>query len=275
MDGELKVNLLPTPRVSDSKGVDNETEWVRHSPGLAAMSFHLRSDDDPARKKSEKLFGTPQARDWKGVPGDTYNSHNLARDVSDLVVEEPNLLPPTTLAEHGDRSQFSDNLPVLPTPVTQDDNGHMQDMSADVGNNGRSVSLSDVVSRLPDGEGPVMLLPTPVVTDSSGTRNSTAWRSNPDSTAKIGDTLTDVMWKLAAERGEMELPTGPSQARFAESPELILFPTPGASDGNGGKSPKDLSATTRESGAKRQVCLPEAVKMVRFDDHRHHHGDNP
>lgn len=44
--GELKVKLLPTPRVSDSKGVDNETEWARHSPGLAAMSFHLRSDDD-------------------------------------------------------------------------------------------------------------------------------------------------------------------------------------------------------------------------------------
>jgi len=86
---------------------------------------------------------------------------------------------------------------LLPTPVTQDGNGHQQDPAADVGHNGRSVSLSDVVSRLPDGEGPLMLLPTP-----------------------------------------------------------------GASDGNGGKSPKDLSATIRASGAKRQVCLPEAVKLL-------------
>ena len=46
------------------------------------------------------------------------------------------------------------------------------------------------------------------------------------------------------------------------SEELTLFPTPGASDGNGGKSPKDLSATIRASGAKRQVCLPEAVKLL-------------
>jgi hypothetical protein len=59
--GELKVKLLPTPRVSDSKGVDNETEWARHSPGLAAMSFHLRSDDDQAGRDDEKLFSAPQA----------------------------------------------------------------------------------------------------------------------------------------------------------------------------------------------------------------------
>lgn len=57
----------------------------------------------------------------------------------------------------------------------------------------------------------VTLLPTPVVTDAMGARNSTAWRSNPDHSISIGDTLTDVMWKMAAERGEMKLPEGPQR----------------------------------------------------------------
>lgn len=52
------------------------------------------------------------------------------------------------------------------------------------------------------------------------------------------------------------------RAAPAAEEALTLFPTPGASDGNGGKSPKDLSATIRASGAKRQVCLPEAVKLL-------------
>lgn len=90
--GELKVKLLPTPRVSDSKGVDNETEWARHSPGLAAMSFHLRSDDDQAGRDDEKLFSTPQARDWKGVPGDTYNSHKAVTHHFP-VEEQPQAIP--------------------------------------------------------------------------------------------------------------------------------------------------------------------------------------
>lgn len=130
--GELKVKLLPTPRVSDSKGVDNETEWARHSPGLAAMSFHLRSDDDQAGRDDEKLFSTPQARDWKGVPGDTYNSHNLARDISRLVAEEPDvLLLPTPRATRGGSStetlnllqpipEQTEKLPMLPTPKAHD-----------------------------------------------------------------------------------------------------------------------------------------------------------
>lgn len=130
--GELKVKLLPTPRVSDSKGVDNETEWARHSPGLAAMSFHLRSDDDQAGRDDEKLFSTPQARDWKGVPGDTYDSHNLARDISRLVAEEPDvLLLPTPRATRGGSPtetlnllqpipEQTEKLPMLPTPKAHD-----------------------------------------------------------------------------------------------------------------------------------------------------------
>lgn len=70
------------------------------------------------------------------------------------------------------------------------------------------------------GRADVTLLPTPVVTDAVGARNSTAWRSNPDHGISIGDTLTDAVWKLAAERREMTLPTGPTQARVTEASEV-------------------------------------------------------
>jgi DNA (cytosine-5)-methyltransferase 1 len=80
-----------------------------------------------------------------------------------------------------------------------------------------------------------------VVTDAMGARNSTAWRSNPDHNISIGDTLTDVMWKMAAERGEMELPTGPTRGGD-------LLPTPNASDGTGGGQHPD-----KREGHSRQL----------------------
>ena len=57
-----------------------------------------------------------------------------------------------------------------------------------------------------------------------GARNSTAWRSNPDHGISIGDTLTDAMWKLAADRGEMQLPTGPTRGS-GDEPGVALLPT--------------------------------------------------
>lgn len=154
--GESLVLVLPTPRVSDSKGVDNETEWARHSPGLAAMSFHLRSDDDQAGRDDEKLFSTPQARDWKGVPGDTYNLHNLARDISRLVAEEPDVL-------------------LLPTPQAFDSSNHVrsQEQIDDMrfglngrtqggGRNLREVVVNEVQGATAEQGGDDPLLPTPM-----------------------------------------------------------------------------------------------------------------
>ena len=203
--------VLPTPRASDAKGVDNEAEWSRHSPGLSAMSYHLRED--------EKLLSTPQARDWKGVPGDTYNSHNLARDISKLppAADEPDSMLPTPRATRGGSATETvqrledEPTPMLPTPQAYD--GHAPktaEMMERQSSRGYGPNLTDVVSNL---------LPTPVVTDATGARNSTAWRSNPDHGISIGDTLTDAMWKLAADQGEMELPTGPTQKRFVPQPD--------------------------------------------------------
>ncbi len=91
----------------------------------------------------------------------------------------------------------------------------------------RLVGGSDAALRS-DGHVDVPLLPTPVVTDAMGARNSTAWRSNPDHNISIGDMLTDVMWKMAAERGEMQLPTGPTRA--PGNGPVDLLPTPRSSD---------------------------------------------
>jgi DNA (cytosine-5)-methyltransferase 1 len=78
-----------------------------------------------------------------------------------------------------------------------------------------------------------------------GARNSTAWRSNPDHGISIGDTLTDAMWKLAADRGEMQLPPG------------ALLPTPRNRDGKG--------ATSSRSGDNKHD-LPSALAVAPGDE---------
>jgi hypothetical protein len=200
--------------------VDNETEWARHSPGLAAMSFHLRSDDDQAGRDDEKLFSTPQARDWKGVPGDTYNSHNLARDISRLVAEEPDVL-------------------LLPAPRAI--------------RGGSATETLNLLQPIPEQTEKLPMLPTPrAIRGGSATETLNLLQPIPEQTEKLP-----------------MLPTPTAEEA------LTLFPTPGASDGNGGKSPKDLSATTRASGAKRQVCLPEAVKLLPTPQSRDATGGKP
>jgi len=137
-----------------------------------------------------------------------------------------------------------------------------------------------------DGHGvDTPLLPTPVVTDALGARNSTAWRSNPDHNISIGDTLTDVMWKMAAERGEMELPTGPTQKQLLPTPTSrdhkgrnqrdddtclpgALIPTPNAQDGNGGKAPRGGRAT-HDTGTKRQVPLTDLPDLLPTEQTTH------
>lgn len=106
------------------------------------------------------------------------------------------------------------------------------------------------------GDGPVNLLPTPVVTDACGTRNSTAWRSDPNSTANIGDTLTDAVWKLAADNGDMVLPNGPTQQRFKDD----LLPMPNASDASGGgQHPDKRTGHTRQLIDYALLCTPSAA----------------
>ena len=100
------------------------------------------------------------------------------------------------------------------------------------------------------------LLPTPVVMDSVGARNSTAWRSNSNHNINIGDTLTDVFWKMAQERGEM-LPTpratdgtkgGPNQRGSSGDlmlpSALHLLPTPTCNDAKNSAGPSQVQRNT-------------------------------
>lgn len=55
----------------------------------------------------------------------------------------------------------------------------------------------------------VGLLPTPVVTDSKDTRNSTAFRHDRKPTTNVADTLTDALWKVEEANGRFTIPKGP------------------------------------------------------------------
>lgn len=120
-------------------------------------------------------------------------------------------------------------------------------------------SLPDWATRS-SGELKVKLLPTPRATrGGSATETLNLLQPIPEQTEKLP--------MLPAHEGRVDdrpdfSTTKARRAAPAAEEALTLFPTPGASDGNGGKSPKDLSATIRASGAKRQVCLPEAVKLL-------------
>lgn len=88
------------------------------------------------------------------------------------------------------------------------------------------------------GHGPTLadevehLLPTPVVTDAAGTRNSTANRSNPNSRHHSGSTLTDVLLPTPTTQDASNT-GGPSQFDRNSLPlntVVTLLPTPAAND---------------------------------------------
>jgi hypothetical protein len=246
--GELKVKLLPTPRVSDSKGVDNETEWARHSPGLAAMSFHLRSDDDQAGRDDEKLFSAPQARDWKGVPGDTYNSHNLARDISRLVAEEDVLLLPTPRATRGGSAtetlnllqpipEQTEKLPMLPTPKASDG------VFGRPRTSGRPIEKSTHLQTI------VTLLPTQRASGFASDSQAT----HPNGTRKSGSTLNEAV----------ALPDAVLDKDLGENVDNIL-PTPkthqrGDCPSERERNSPDLAAVTHHFPVEEQ---PQAIPVL-------------
>jgi len=131
-----------------------------------------------------------QARDGRARPADSSGGAVI--------------LLPTPAAADGSGSGrhnapgHADTLPgtvrLLPTPAVNDmgagktvdawDEWTDRMKSAHGNGNGHGASLSIEALRL---------LPTPVVTDSAGTRNATANRSNPDSAHHSGTTLTDAL----------------------------------------------------------------------------------
>lgn len=223
--------LLPTPAAWDTGGGRQHTARpTRNGKVLSEVlrdllttpDYNTAADQEDGDGDGVELMPTPMARDWKGTPSSVHRNGGLNRAIDQLVAEAPPPEPePETVPEpSGDQYTLfpiggepePEPGPLLPTPVAQDGNGHMQDPSADVGNDGRSVSLADVVSRLPEGAGP--LLPTPTV----GAR----WvRNSPGEMARVNPALGAVIADLA-ENGEA--------SRFYGGDDDPLLPTPVAGD---------------------------------------------
>lgn len=203
--------------------VDNR-QWA--APGLEQVLEMLQGilprefkSWDEVRGSSRDLFPTPNAE----VNGGTRSKEGIAKRIA-----------------AGDK-QFSleDAITLLPTPVAQEVGTSPErydqwcvEMKDKHGNgNGHGASLSVEAQRYARGE----LLPTPVNSDAKGSRNSTCWRGNADTTnINVGDTITDALWKIAAERGDIDLPDGPARNQ--------LLPTPSTHDKTGARSPETIAA---------------------------------
>lgn len=273
--------LLPTPRTSDAKGTDSPAERNRKSPGLGAIGFHLPDADSDPGRAGEELMGTPQARDWKGVPGRNFNSHNLARDVDEMLrSESPGTEPgdgvallPTPnvaarevrnspgemarvnpalgavvadLAENGDQSRFhgGEEVKLLPTPTTLD---HVEKRTTHAGGNptlqGAVCGTNPVdAERLGlSTEDGAPLLPTPKTAEKRTSRRA-ALESHSRSGPSMGQALEIAQGVLPHEfQSWEELPPG-------WQPELL--PTPVVNDMGDGKTPEQWDEWTDRMKAR-------------------------
>lgn len=176
------VTLLPTPRNSDAKGTDSPAERNRKSPGLGAIHFHL-TGEAPDRAEGEELMGTPQARDWKGIPGRNFNSHNLTRDIDDMLRE-------------------TGQAPLLPTPVVND-----------MGDGKIEVQRASDEKPLPPPGDKVALLPTPNVA-------AREVRNSPGEMARINPALGAVVADLA-ENGDQSRFHGEEGVKLLPTPTTL------------------------------------------------------
>jgi DNA (cytosine-5)-methyltransferase 1 len=195
--GRLRVFVVAWPAANAKRGRLNG--WAPDAlRGTLGRTAAAGSGEDAG----VTLLSTPQARDFKGVPGQGYNTANLARDVS--------LLPTPAVNDMGKAY----------TPETWD--AWCAEQQAKHGNgNGHGKSLEIEAQRL---------LPTPVVTDSTGTRNRTAGRSEGAKPFTVGTTLGDVAYE--ASWGEY----GPAIARW----ESLTRPAPAPTE-TGPKGAQRLS----------------------------------
>lgn len=289
--------LLPTPGASDANGGEGETRDARRREG---------DTGGPSLRDLPKLLPTPQGRDAHGPQGNAYlgQADDLPAAAS-RIADGPYALLPTPTTQDGENcggpSQHERNTPplnaevtkLLPTPTTRrDGHGNAERYTSPE----RSNDLGDCLAfiREEEEEQPVemKLLPTPVVTDSFGSRRSTArtedWESNP------GTTLTDAIWETQGRTEDTQgklLPTpraadgenaseqGPRYYEGeGDNPTLLgaarrvtgetrhtdesLLPTPQASDGSGGRldrDPETLETGKRPSGTKASVPLATAI----------------
>ncbi len=209
------------PLVKDGGGkpetVDSNADWVvtdrgdQMFPTPSAADGH-RGGTDPDRTKAAghrvKLIDAVLGDDLREPAGDSPLLPTPRAGASDGTASTPDQRRAKGQSVSLSEAVGAEMAPLLPTPVAQDGNGHMQDPAADVGNNGRSVSLGDVVSRLPEGKG--SLLPTPTV-GASLVRNSPGEmaRTNP----ALGAVIADLAEAEVAGEAGLLLPTPKTHQR--------------------------------------------------------------
>jgi hypothetical protein len=209
--GSASPYLLPSPQSSESTPTEEYVEEVRehltdphkrlYLPGRKSHSQRTLSRIAPA------LLPTPGASDATGAEGETRDARRAAGKTGGPSLRD---LPK-----------------LLPTPDTGESlTGHGR-RGGKAGNGSQSgQDLERTVEEM-------KLLPTPVVTDSFGSRRSTAqteeWASHP------GTTLTDAIWE--------------TQGR-TEDTQGKLLPTPTSRDHKGRNQRDD------------QTCLPGAVEKL-------------
>jgi hypothetical protein len=213
--------LLPTPGANDSTGPEGPTRDARREEG---------DTGGPALRDIAHLLPTPTTQDGANTAGPS----QLERNTPPLNAVAPTLLPTPQAADgEGGRIDSQETYEagkrpsgakaartlrstlhheLLPTPVANPDNpGAGGELRAAIthGPGRRNETGVDSMGRPNEGR-PSRLLPTPVVTDSFGSRRSTArtseWQSNE------GTTLTDAVWETQERTTDttgQPLPGGP------------------------------------------------------------------
>jgi DNA (cytosine-5)-methyltransferase 1 len=217
-----EVDLLPTPTQSDGTGGGIRT-------GLS----------------------------WEGTTKSTGDGGNSRlRDVAGLLgplLPTPRTSDTNGAGHHGDGGMdLRTTVTLLPTPRSQDGNGYQQSPTADVGNNGHTVSLADRVTRL---------LPTPAAQDGNGggRYSSEGQQSTLPGEARLLCTPSasdGAGGKTSRSGGRIDEPLLGGQAREMESSwgkyepairrwEQIVGPAPAPTEPNKNNNPR-LSAAFSE-----------------------------
>lgn len=234
-----------------------------------------------------ELLGTPTARMWKGSGQPGSASHTWLLDHGNveaqvLSLPEPGPLLPTPAvndmgasytpeewdawtdrmkAEHGNGNGHGNSLSVeaqrlLPTPQAHDAKGaKTPEQVAAMRADGHGVAnLNEVAAHELAGEG--RLLPTPTTTDALGARNSTCWRDPERRDGHPGDTLLDVMWKVAG----VEDPKTTAERKVTSDP-AERTPDARASDHRPAAPLFDLRDAPGQEAVREAAGGPDAVPV--------------
>lgn len=230
IDDDADLTLLPTPNSSESTPTDDFLDEIRDADLQPDARLYLPGRKHHVQRTLSRivplvdhvggpLLPTPGAHDATGAEDETRKARQETGSTGGPSLRDlPKLLPTPCHADWRGRSGPNADSPesrlanveaLLPTPAARDGKG---------GNPNERDGGPDLPSAIDALPADAKLLPTPVVTDSFGSRRSTArtdeWESN------AGTTLTDAIWE--------------TQGR-EEDTRGKLLPTPSAALADGGQ----------------------------------------